>query len=306
MSDQADIDFAEWKNFHGSQLKAIGLPESLHRILFAKLKFEDYDFSKFVKIIIEEESEQVNVVCIKEIKAASDVFMVDHAWTFKIEDALDTLKNNSKLVERLTALTEYGCDKLDLPGHEEKPEEKEPIEEVFARLEAEESVIYDFDDYALESLKDLPNKGVFPERTEQISLMDNEITNPNEIAKNLVDLPNLKGLWLNRNPVATQCANFDAIAELMPALEIINSRCTAKAGEWAILFFAKDSGAKTLEEVTRLDLSGRGVVFMPAAEPFGRMKNLKYLDLSDNPEFFMTEEKEEQLQFAAMLGIDKE
>ena len=138
--------------------------------------------------------------------------------------------------------------------------------------------------------------------------MDNEILNPNEIAKNLVDLPNLKGLWLNRNPVVDNCANFDNIADLMPACQIINSKCTAKAGEWAILWFANACGAdaKTLEEVTRLDLSGRGVIFMPAAEPFGRMKNLKYLDLSDNPEFFRTEEKEEQLQFAAMMGIDKE
>jgi hypothetical protein len=75
----------------------------------------------------------------------------------------------------------------------------------------------------------------------------------------------------------------------------MNSKCTAKASDWAILWFANANGAdaKTLEEITRLDLSGRGVIFMPTAEPFSRMKNLKYLDLSDNPEFFRTEEKEE-------------
>jgi tubulin--tyrosine ligase-like protein 12 len=198
-------------------LKAIGLPESLHRILFAKLKFEDYDFSNFCKIVIEEDSELVNVVCTKEIKANAEVFMVDHAWTFKYEDALATLKENSKLVDRLWSLTEYCCDKLDLPDHEEKPEVKEPIEDVIARLDAEESVIYDLDDYGINSLKELPNKGVFPDRTEQLSLMDNGIINPNEIANNLVNLPNLKGLWMNRCPVVDACANFDSISELMPS-----------------------------------------------------------------------------------------
>ena len=46
----------------------IGLPENLHRILFAKLKFEDYDFSRFVKIILEEETETTEVVCTKLIR----------------------------------------------------------------------------------------------------------------------------------------------------------------------------------------------------------------------------------------------
>jgi tubulin--tyrosine ligase-like protein 12 len=86
------------------------------------------------------------------------------------------------------------------------------------------------------SLKDFK----WPETTEELSLIGNDIVNPNEVAKNIVDLPNIKGLWLNANPVVSQCSNFSSIAELMPKLEIINSKFTNKAGEWALLYYARD------------------------------------------------------------------
>ena len=80
----------------------------------------------------------------------------------------------------------------------------------------------------------------FPETTEIISLFGNEIENPNEIAELLVPLPNLKALWLNENPVVEACTNFNSISELMEKLEIINSSLTTRAGEWAMLFYAKE------------------------------------------------------------------
>ena len=62
-------------------------------------------------------------------------------------------------------------------------------------------------------------------------------------------LPNLKALWLNDNPVAVNCSNFNVIGDHFPALEIFNSQLTCKAGEWAMLYYAKDSGAKTVGEI---------------------------------------------------------
>ena len=53
-------------------------------------------------------------------------------------------------------------------------------------------------------------------------------------------LPNLKALWLNDNPVAASCSNFEIIGNHFEKLEIINSQLTAKAGEWAILFYARE------------------------------------------------------------------
>jgi tubulin--tyrosine ligase-like protein 12 len=53
-------------------------------------------------------------------------------------------------------------------------------------------------------------------------------------------LPNLRALWLNGNPVVDSCVNFDSIGEFMPKLEILNSKFTSKAGEWALLYYARD------------------------------------------------------------------
>jgi hypothetical protein len=54
-----------------------------------------------------------------------------------------------------------------------------------------------------------------------------------------VPLPKIKALWLNANPVVSACSNFSSISELMPTLEIINSKFTNQAGEWAILYYAR-------------------------------------------------------------------
>jgi hypothetical protein len=123
--------------------------------------------------------------------------------------------------------------------------------------------------------------------------MDNLIINPKDITEFLVDLPNLKALWMNNCPVVEACSNFEKIADLMPACEIINSQFTSKAGEWAMLTVAKEFGAKSLEEVETLDLSSRKVMQMKSAEVFGKLKNLKKLDITDHEELFMCEEKKE-------------
>jgi hypothetical protein len=35
----------------------------------------------------------------------------------------------------------------------------------------------------------------------------------------------------------------------MPTLEILNSKFTNQAGEWALLYYAKNQGAERLEEI---------------------------------------------------------
>jgi hypothetical protein len=122
----------------------------------------------------------------------------------------------------------------------------------------------------------------------------------------LVPLPNLKALWLNNNPVVDACSNFNTITELMPSLEICNSILTENAGPWAMLFYARDQGAKTLEEIKSLSLAGKGVLYMKSAEVFGSMSGLRRLDLSDHPEFFMCEELKEANEYEAMFGLGKE
>lgn len=98
-------------------------------------------------------------------------------------------------------------------------------------------VVFDLDNMNISTLMSLPQ---FPETIEQLSLFGNEIENPNDIAKKLVPLPNLRALWLNNNPVVDTCSNFSMIGSTMPALEILNSQLTNKAGEWAMHFYAKE------------------------------------------------------------------
>ena len=70
-------------------------------------------------------------------------------------------------------------------------------------------------------------------------------------------------------------------------------------------FYAKEQqGCDSLEEVESLDLSGKGVLYMPSAEVFSRMTNLKKLDLSDHPEFFMSDIQRMQMERDALEGLD--
>ena len=76
----------------------------------------------------------------------------------------------------------------------------------------------------------------------------------------------------------------------MPQLEILNSKFTTKAGEWAYLFLAKDH-AKSLSEIKSLDLSGKAIAYVKDLSPFKEMINLKTVDIKDNLELALTQEE---------------
>ena len=118
MQSKADIDFEAFKAFHSNQLKSIGLPASLQRKLFQKLTFEDYDIGSWVKIIIDEENDATQLICTKPLLKESEVFLIDHAWTFNYRDAINTLKSNPALFERISKIVE-SHDKQPLPSPEE-------------------------------------------------------------------------------------------------------------------------------------------------------------------------------------------
>ena len=96
--------FIEW---HGPQLVAMGLPEPLHRRLFSKLKFNDFDLGQNVQLILDEENTRMYVRATKDMKANEDVFLVDHAWTFKQRGMYKCLKENEKLRDRIENLLKF-------------------------------------------------------------------------------------------------------------------------------------------------------------------------------------------------------
>ena len=173
-----------------------------------------------------------------------------------------------------------------------KKEEKPTLEDYLKKVsESKEPVLqYDLDEYEIKDLKTIP----FREEVEEISLFDNEVFNPNDIAEILMKLPNLKGLWLNDNPVVQNCSNFDIIGDFFEKLEIFNSQLTNKAGIWAIMFYAKDSGAKSPEDIVSLDLKGKNLLMVDNLDFLLELKNLKTLDISDTLDMYKPREMLEQ------------
>jgi len=82
----------------------------------------------------------------------------------------------------------------------------------------------------------------------------------------------------------------------MPSLEILNSKFTSKAGKWAMLFYARDQNAKELNEIRKLDLSAKGILHLSDLSVFDQMTSLTSLNISDHPEFLISDEEMEKIQ----------
>ena len=59
------------------------------------------------------------------MKAQADVFLIDHAWTFKQRSAFENLYKNEKLRERLDNLMKFNS-KKELPLKENPYAKKKP------------------------------------------------------------------------------------------------------------------------------------------------------------------------------------
>ena len=301
----SDFDMEEFKAFsliHNSQLESIGLPKNLHSRLFQKLKNEEFDIGTKVKIIIDKDAGKMMVTALDKIEKEEDVFLIDHAWTFRYYEAYDTLKQNKKLRYRMKSIMSYP-EKIDisdlaqnsLAGDESNtqaiPEEyKEERPNLLKYLEKmpDGPTIYNLDEYGIVGLDNIP----FKDDATEISLFGNRITDPYTVSQNLLKFEHLKALWLNDNPIEENCHNFDEIGEFLPALEIINSKFTSKAGEWALNFCVKDQKKAKLEDVTHLDLSSREFLKMKDLTVLDRLKNVETLDISDH-KYLLTSLKEE-------------
>ena len=100
---------------------------------------------------------------------------------------------------------------------------------------------------------------------------------------------------MNGNPVVENCVNFNHIGEYFSNLEIINSKFTSRAADWALLFYARDqTDVKTVEDIRSLDLTAKGLLYMKDISIFERCTSLTTLDISGHPEFLMTEAEMEE------------
>ena len=128
---------------------------------------------------MDEDNEQMYLRSLKDMKAGADVFLIDHAWTFKQRTAFESLNKNDKLRERLDNLMKFNS-KKDLPLNENPYKKEKPSLEKYldeCEKSTEPVLSYNLDEYEIESLKDFK----FREEVEEISLWSNKIFDPNDV-----------------------------------------------------------------------------------------------------------------------------
>ncbi|KAJ4767734.1 Tubulin-tyrosine ligase family protein [Rhynchospora pubera] len=302
-------DFDEFVEVHAFLLAASGIPTHLHRRLFAKLASETFDGGEFFSVEPCEGGRQRRLLLSAEsLSKESDLFLVDHAWSFRLPDALKQLREVPGLAERMAALM---CVDLDKRGETEETENeeldrsernkiafeivekemcrvKENGRDVVSWLEFEELGI---DDDMLCSL-DLSTK--FPNLV-ALNLWGNKLQNADTVVQEITKCKNLKALWLNENPVLDSCSNSiaKAITESLPGLEIYNSCFTTTFGSWALSFCGGVIGpdnvdfamgiSPTLNEITTLDLSNRCIHKLPEEFFPNVLPSLSQLNIRGNP-----------------------
>ncbi|KAM7513056.1 hypothetical protein LguiB_011931 [Lonicera macranthoides] len=304
--------FEEFVEVHGILLAASGIPHSLQRQLFHKLSTETFDGGLYFQVEPLDGGRQRRLVITSDdsIQSESQLFLVDHAWTFRLSDAPKQLHEVPGLTERMASLM---CVDVDLDSDSEEVNVSgggsdengikfgvvEIVEKEVCKakdegndtvwLELEE---LDIDDDTLVSL-DLPSK--FP-NLRALSLCGNKLKNSETITKEITKFEHLRAIWLNNNPVLQDCDDLmaDTILHGCLHLEIYNSHLTHNFGVWALGFcggiYDKDNPGfdyesdNPLHSVTSLDLSNRGIrnlrnkAFSPAEIP-----SLSYLNLRGNP-----------------------
>ena len=239
-----------FKARYQSQLEFMGFPEHLYESLKKKLEEQVYDIGDFMQMVYDEEDETTFAIATKNIKKEQDVYLIDHAWTFRPHGFTKTLRENEALRVRMYKMMYGAQDKKDLPAPRPSLMEEQ-------KKWTEETTEITLDEVQIASLKfmELPAKLV------TLSLWGNEINSLEETVDLLKTLPNLKALWLNNNPVTENKDFYSEICTASPQLELLNSEFTEQVGEWGILYLARKQIPKpnTLKEIAYLDLSGRAI-----------------------------------------------
>ncbi|KAK9075941.1 hypothetical protein SSX86_004271 [Deinandra increscens subsp. villosa] len=303
--------YEDFVKVHGLLLAAAGIPQSLYHKLFEKLSTETFDGGNYFQVEPVDDGRQRRLVLTSSDSMAkeSNIFLVDHALSFRLSDAPKQLQEVPGLVERMASLM---CVDIDLNSDSEDVDDvgselydsklgvMEIVEREVERVrkEGHGAVVWleledlDIDDDVFLSL-DLPSK--FPDLI-ALSLCGNKLKAAETIISETMKFKCLKALWLNNNPILQNWD--DSVAEVIirncPGLEILNSSFTRKYTGWALGFcggiYDKDNPGcgldtdRSLQGLTSLDLSNRRIHslrnkgFSPDVMP-----SLSYINLRGNP-----------------------
>lgn len=305
-SDERIRSYEDFARVHAYLLAAAGVPPSLHQRLYRKLADEVFDGGEVFAVEPCEGGRQRRLVLSAEgpLGRESDVFLVDHAWSFRLPDALKQLRDVPGLAERMASLMCVDLDRrIELEESNEQDHEKRgSLEHVLQVLEKERTRIQEMgghsaawleleelgiDDDMLVAL-DLSAK--FPNLV-ALNLWGNRLQDPEKIIQELGKCERLKALWLNENPSLGKGID-KAVLDGFPELEIYNSNFTKKAGEWALGFCGDIVGADnpcssvestSLESIKTIDLSDRCIHKLPEAFSPSKLPSLSKLNIRGNP-----------------------
>ncbi|KAI8565339.1 hypothetical protein RHMOL_Rhmol03G0251300 [Rhododendron molle] len=120
--------YDDFVKVHGILLAASGVPPSLHRQLFEKLSTDTFDGGQFFEVEAVEDGRQRRLVLTSDsMEKESRVFLVDHAWTFRLDDARKQIELRSEIVNIGYCFSNIGlkdivCDILleEVPGLAER------------------------------------------------------------------------------------------------------------------------------------------------------------------------------------------
>lgn len=184
------------------------------------------------------------------------------------------------MIDRLEGMLKYQEEK-NLPG---------TIAETVTAVEGEELELEDMEMLEVGALE-------FPKNLITLSLMNNRLENAEELINKLQYL-NLRVLWLNGNPVASN-SDLRTYVENKTRIEMFNSKFTKNTGDWGIKF-AHSKKIKYANEVDKqsiyvLNLDNRNIYEVDPTVLEG-FTNLRSLSIKDHP----TETAED---FAKLLRI---
>ncbi|VDO21903.1 unnamed protein product [Haemonchus placei] len=103
-----DYRFEHFLHGHKDQLEAGGIPPELWGSLYSKLMQQTFDAGNYFRILCEETDDGRNwsVFATRNLHPIDEynIFLIDHAWTFRPQQAREQLEEHPQLVDRMARL----------------------------------------------------------------------------------------------------------------------------------------------------------------------------------------------------------
>ena len=119
-------DYQQFLRTHQLQLVFNSIPKHLHRRLYEKMKNEIFDSGAYFQLCpVDDDDEELEKSCNPERrfyvstlesvvldpeKDDNAIFLIDHAWTYRIKDARTDLDSIPNLYERMASLMNVNSD----------------------------------------------------------------------------------------------------------------------------------------------------------------------------------------------------